>query len=147
MREYNIRTVGLLTSAYPVLTSALMSSSLSPVPVQPDRLFYDGSAASATGGPVRGGPRSAGTAFRFAPLGGPTFPPFSPSARSQLPDSIVVRTADGRTLTRWPAVLHIGQKAGGLSARLAEAAGCCRTGWEIWPTMRSRFEAALRCPD
>ena len=45
----------------------------------------------------------------------------SPSARSQLPDSIVVRTADGRTLTRWPAVLHIGQKAGGLSARLADA--------------------------
>ena len=100
-----------------------MSSSLSPVPGQPDRLFYDGECGLCHGAVrfvVDHDP--AGTAFRFAPLGGATFlATFSPSARSQLPDSIVVRTADGRTLTRWPAVLHIGQKAGGLSARLAEA--------------------------
>jgi predicted DCC family thiol-disulfide oxidoreductase YuxK len=101
-----------------------MSSPLSPaVGPQADLLFYDGECGLCHGAVrfvVDHDP--AGTGFRFAPLGGPTFhSTFSPSARSQLPDSIVIRTADGRTLTRWPAVLHIGQKAGGWPARLANA--------------------------
>jgi predicted DCC family thiol-disulfide oxidoreductase YuxK len=112
------------------MSSEIPASAPVPAPVEPDRLFYDGDCGLCHGA-VRFvvGHDPAGTAFRFAPLGGPTFlATFSPSARSRLPDSIVIRTADGRTLTRWPAVLHIGQRAGGLPARLANA-GWLLPGW------------------
>jgi predicted DCC family thiol-disulfide oxidoreductase YuxK len=55
-----------------------------------------------------------GTMFRYAPLGGPTFlQHLSHSDRMDLPDSIVIRTADGRTLVRSAAVIHIGERLGG----------------------------------
>lgn len=55
-----------------------------------------------------------GTAFRFAPLFGPTFEAeLSPDERRDLPDSLVVKTADGRLLTRSNALLHVVAALGG----------------------------------
>ena len=46
--------------------------------------------------------------FRFAPLGGETFEQAVPqSARSGLPDSLLIATADGRLLTRARGVRHL----------------------------------------
>ena len=55
-----------------------------------------------------------GRAFRFAPLGGVTFQAQVPaSERAHLPDSLVVRTAEGGLLTRSAGVLHILRRLGG----------------------------------
>lgn len=43
--------------------------------------------------------------------------------RKDLPDSIVVRTADGRTLVKSAAVLHIGERLGGAWQTLAQVLG------------------------
>lgn len=89
-----------------------------------DLMFYDGSCGlchrwvSFVAARDRDGSR-----FRFAPLGGPTFATaYSPSQRGLLPDSVVVRTADGRTLTRSAAVIHIGERLGGPWRTLAAIA-------------------------
>jgi predicted DCC family thiol-disulfide oxidoreductase YuxK len=42
--------------------------------------------------------------FRFAPL----------DVRASLPQSVVVRTADGELLTRWASILYILQRLGGI---------------------------------
>jgi predicted DCC family thiol-disulfide oxidoreductase YuxK len=80
-----------------------------------DLLFYDGSC-----GLCHRSVRFAiardreGSRFRYAPLGGPTYQAaFSAEVRAELPDSIVLRTADGRTLTRSAAILHIAERVGG----------------------------------
>ena len=50
-----------------------------------------------------------GEMFQYAPLGGGTFgTAFPPDQRAGFPDSIVVRTGDGRTLFKSEAVLHLG---------------------------------------
>jgi predicted DCC family thiol-disulfide oxidoreductase YuxK len=55
-----------------------------------------------------------GEMFQYAPLGGGTFgTAFPPDQRAGFPDSIVVRTGDGRTLFKSEAVLHLGQRVGG----------------------------------
>ncbi len=55
-----------------------------------------------------------GRAFRFAPLGGATFEAqVPPSERRGLPDSMVLRMADGALLTRSAGVLHILRRLGG----------------------------------
>jgi len=52
--------------------------------------------------------------FRFAPLQGALFGErVSPEQRAQLPDSLVVVTADGRLLTRSVAVVHVLTTLGG----------------------------------
>jgi predicted DCC family thiol-disulfide oxidoreductase YuxK len=88
----------------------------------PDLLFYDGGCGlchRTVRFVIAHDPD--GHAFRFAPLGGPTFLATIPAPRrAALPDSIVVRTADGRILDRSAAVLHIGQRLGGPWARAAE---------------------------
>jgi len=57
---------------------------------------------------------SSGKYFRFAPLQGPTFEQRVPdSQRTQLPDSIIVQTSDGRLLVRSSAILHILRRLGG----------------------------------
>jgi predicted DCC family thiol-disulfide oxidoreductase YuxK len=62
-------------------------------------------------------------AFRFAPLASATFEQHvPPAARSGLPDSIVVQTADGRLLVRSAAVLHILARLGGVWRVLAACA-------------------------
>lgn len=65
-----------------------------------------------------------GSRFRFAPLEGSTFrEQFDPAARAELPDSIVLRTADGRTLVRSQAALHIAEQLGGGWRMLARIGG------------------------
>lgn len=55
-----------------------------------------------------------GSAFRFAPLQGPTFQARVPvERRAVLPDSIIVLTAEGALLARSDAVLHILRRLGG----------------------------------
>ncbi len=55
-----------------------------------------------------------GSRFRFAPLQGPTFSAtFAEDQRAGFPDSIVLKTADGRTLVRSAAALEIGDRLGG----------------------------------
>lgn len=54
-----------------------------------------------------------GGAFRFAPLGGETFRVAIPKA-SDLPDSLVLLTDDGRILTRSRAALQVARRLGGL---------------------------------
>ncbi len=69
-----------------------------------------------------------GTRFRYAPLGGATFlAQFDPASRAGLPDSIVVRTADGRTLVRSRAALHLAERVGGGWAVLARVLGILPT--------------------
>jgi predicted DCC family thiol-disulfide oxidoreductase YuxK len=54
-----------------------------------------------------------GAKFRYAPLNGSTFVQrFSEADRVALPDSIVLQTADGRTLVRSAALIHIGERLG-----------------------------------
>lgn len=61
-----------------------------------------------------------GKAFVFAPLTGQTFQEaFSPETRTTLPDSIVVRTGDDRTLVKSEAALYIAKRLGGLWRLLA----------------------------
>ena len=74
---------------------------------------------------------SAGTAFRFAPLQGETFQALVPAERhAALPDSIVIRAADGSLLTRSDAALHMLRRLGGawriLAAILAVIPGALR---------------------
>ena len=62
-------------------------------------------------------------ALCFAPLGGGTFRGLVPEAeRAALPDSLVLRTADGRLLVRSAAVLESLRLAGGPARWLAAAA-------------------------
>jgi predicted DCC family thiol-disulfide oxidoreductase YuxK len=63
-----------------------------------------------------------GCAFRFAPLASETFEKALPAAeRAALPDSLVVRTPDGRILVRTAAVREICTRLGGLWRALAVA--------------------------
>ena len=55
-----------------------------------------------------------GSLFQFAPLGGPTFlEQYTAEQRGRFPDSIVLRTADGRTLVKSEAAIHLGARVGG----------------------------------
>ncbi len=64
-----------------------------------------------------------GSAFRFAPLQGALFARSVGAAeRAGLPDSIVLRTADGRLLARSAALLEMGAALGGLWRPLAALA-------------------------
>jgi len=61
-----------------------------------------------------------GSAFRFAPLGGETFEHnFSAKERDGLPESVVVRTADGATKVESDAALHLLGRLGGVWRVLA----------------------------
>lgn len=80
-----------------------------------ERLFYDGHCGLCHRSVLfvlRHDP--AGRAFRFAPLGGPTFLATLTGDQIQgLPDSIVVHTADGRLLVRSRAAAHVLTRLGG----------------------------------
>ena len=96
-----------------------------------DAVFYDG-----TCGVCHRAVRFAiaeeptGAAFRFAPLGGPTFEAaFAPSERAALPDSVVVRTADGRTLVRSEAALRVLARCGGAWRAIAAALRLVPRSW------------------
>ncbi len=62
-------------------------------------------------------------ALRFAPLGGPTFrDQVAEADRGDLPDSLVLKTADGRLLVRSAAVRESLRLVGGLGKALAGVA-------------------------
>ncbi len=90
-----------------------------------DLLFYDGGCGLChrwVGFVLRHDPD--GSRFRFAPIGGTTWNEAIPeSLRQTLPDSLVLRTADGRTLVRSDAVLSIGERLGGGWRSLARVTG------------------------
>jgi len=55
-----------------------------------------------------------GIRFRYAPIGGAAYQAaFTAEQQRALPDSVIIRTVDGRTLTRSAGVLHIGERVGG----------------------------------
>jgi predicted DCC family thiol-disulfide oxidoreductase YuxK len=88
---------------------------MSPAASNAEILFYDGHCALCHRAVkfVLRHDRS-GKAFRFAPLQGATFQSRVPAgARPDLPDSIVVLTADGALLVRSNAFLHILRRLGG----------------------------------
>lgn len=98
-----------------------LAASFQPVWIAPrraagrDLLLYDGTCALCHGF-VRFvlAEDPSGTAFHFAPLQGEAVRREIPeSERAGLPDSVVVRTADGRTLVRSAAVLHVLARLGG----------------------------------
>jgi predicted DCC family thiol-disulfide oxidoreductase YuxK len=71
-------------------------------------VFYDGGCGMCHRGVHFVAVRDRDGAFAFAPLGGETFlAAVGETERARLPDSIVVRTADGRTLVRSAAAIHI----------------------------------------
>lgn len=70
-----------------------------------------------------------GAAFRFAPLESAAFrAAVLEPERTGLPDSLVLRTADGALLTRSAAVRHVGQRLGGVWRLLAVLAGVVPAG-------------------
>ena len=88
----------------------------------PELLFYDGACGLCHHSVrfVLAHDRSG--AFRFAPIGGPTFDAAVPaSARPGFPDAIVVKRADGALLFRSDATLHILAQLGGGWRALAAA--------------------------
>lgn len=77
-------------------------------------LFYDGHCGMCHGFVRFLLARDRARAFVFAPLQGETFAATVPEAeRTQLPDSMVVRTRDGRLLVRSAAALHVLDTLGG----------------------------------
>jgi predicted DCC family thiol-disulfide oxidoreductase YuxK len=80
----------------------------------PEIVFYDGHCGLCHGAVKFILRRDHTMAFQFAPLQGPTIEKMIPPAtRKYLPDSVVVLTGSGRTLTRSDAFLHILSRLGG----------------------------------
>jgi predicted DCC family thiol-disulfide oxidoreductase YuxK len=77
-------------------------------------LFYDGHCGMCHGFVRFLLEKDRAGAFVFAPLQGDTFAATVPEAeRAKLPDSMVIRTADGRLLVRSAAALHVLATVGG----------------------------------
>ncbi len=91
----------------------------------PDLLFYDGTCGLCHRAVTFALARDPdGSRFRFAALQGPTFEAtFPPADRDRFPDSIVLRTEDGRVLTRSDAALRIAERIGGGWGALAGVLG------------------------
>lgn len=85
-----------------------------------DHVFYDGECGFCHWSVRFLAERDGEGAFRFAPLGGPTFESLVPDAeRAPLPDSLVIRCANGRVLVRSDAALHCLRRLGGAWRALA----------------------------
>lgn len=94
-------------------------------------LFYDGTCALCHGWVkfVLRHDRE-GKLFLFAPLGGATFEREVPAERrANLPDSVVVKTADGGLLERSEAILHILERMGGGWKALARVKRMAPRAW------------------
>jgi predicted DCC family thiol-disulfide oxidoreductase YuxK len=80
----------------------------------PELLFYDGGCGLCHRSVRFVAAADRAGRFRFAPLGGETFRALVPEERrGALPDSIVVRRADGALLVRSDAALHVLRRLGG----------------------------------
>ena len=100
----------------------------------PELMFYDGDCGFCHHSVrfVLKADRS-GEAFRFAPIGGPTFREALSDAEARgLPDSIVVRRADGAVLVRSAATLHVLRALGGPWKVLAMLVGLVPAGLRDW---------------
>lgn len=74
----------------------------------PEVVFFDGACGLCHGAVRFVVRRDHAARFAFAPLAGTTAAAtFTAEERAALPDSLVVRTADGRTLVRSDAVVHL----------------------------------------
>ena len=83
-------------------------------------LFYDGHCGMCHGFVRFLLAKDRAGAFVFAPLQGDTFVATVPEAeRAKLPDSMMIRTADGRLLVRSDAALHVLDTVGGRWRTLA----------------------------
>jgi predicted DCC family thiol-disulfide oxidoreductase YuxK len=93
-----------------------------------DTLFYDGHCGLCHRWVRFVLARDAAGAFEFAPLQGSHFAALvPPDAAVALPDSLVVRTADGRLLVRSAAVRHLLARIGGPWRALSILTGLCPT--------------------
>ena len=80
---------------------------------EPELLFYDGGCGLCHRSVRFVAAADRAGRFRFAPLGGDTFRALVPEERrGGLPDSIVVRRADGALLVRSDAALHVLRRLG-----------------------------------
>ncbi|MEN6605639.1 MAG: DUF393 domain-containing protein [Bryobacteraceae bacterium] len=97
----------------------------------PDTIFYDGGCGLCHWFVRAVILRDRRRVFRFAPLEGATFDRIVPrDERAGLPDSVVVRTTDGRLLIRSAAVLHV----------LGQLGRC----WRVFAGMLRAVPASLR---
>lgn len=95
-----------------------------PPSAEPDLLFYDGGCGLCHRWVLLVlGHDPDGTRFRFAPIGGAAWNETIRVPDQSLPDSLVLRTADGRTLVRSDAVLHVAERMGGGWRIVARGAG------------------------
>ena len=97
---------------------------ISPKPAKAATLFYDGGCGLCHRA-VRFllAEDQTGKAFRFAPIAGRTFQALIPEeARGNLPDSVVLRTAEGMLLVRSDAMLEAARRLGGYWRVLAAVA-------------------------
>jgi predicted DCC family thiol-disulfide oxidoreductase YuxK len=93
---------------------------VSQAPAGVDHVFYDGDCGFCHWSVRWLAERDRAGCFRYAPLGGTTFLALVAEAeRAGLPDSLVVRTADGRALVASEALLHCLRRLGGGLAPLA----------------------------
>jgi len=81
---------------------------------EPELLFYDGACGLCHRSVRFVAAADRAGRFRFAPLRGETFRVAVPAERgAEIPDSIVVRRADGALLVRSDAVVHVLRRLGG----------------------------------
>lgn len=119
-----------------------------------DHVFYDGECAFCHESVRFLARRDRAGCLRYAPLGGATFLALVPaSLRAGLPDSLVVRTADGRLLLRSDAALHCLRRLGGGWRALAAVLGSVPhglrdIGYDAFARSRRRWFArpADACP-
>jgi predicted DCC family thiol-disulfide oxidoreductase YuxK len=95
-----------------------------------DHVFYDGDCGFCHESVRFLAAHDRAGAFRFAPLGGPTFLALVPeAARADLPDSLVVRSAEGRVLVLSEGTLHCLRRLGGGWRGLAALLGLVPRAW------------------
>jgi predicted DCC family thiol-disulfide oxidoreductase YuxK len=98
-----------------------------PPTAAPDLLFYDGGCGLCHRWVLLMLRHDAdGTRFRFAPIGSKAWHDAMQGRMGPLPDSLVLRTADGRTLVRSDAVLRVAERMGGGWRIVARGAGLSR---------------------
>jgi predicted DCC family thiol-disulfide oxidoreductase YuxK len=92
--------------------------------LSPDLVFYDGDCGLCHRSVRWIVAHDGRGAFRFAPLGGETFRALVPAdTRAALPDSLVVRTAEGALLLRSEGTRRVLRRLGGAWAALAVLLG------------------------